>query len=226
MRGFRFRRWTAGFTAAAVIVLGLGTATPAPAGPVAVVADRVITVAGSLQSELGCPADWQPSCPQSELTKGTGTSYSGTFDVPAGGYELKVTVNGGWDENYGAGGVLRRPQHPAADRGTGRVAVRLRRHQPRAVGQAGQRGWWPVSRRQGAGHAKPATGPDEGAVLLPDGGPVRERRQVERRRRPHRGSADHRPRPDGQGLLPRRRPGRGDAEAGLHQVASVPLLSG
>jgi hypothetical protein len=108
------RRLTAGVTAAAMVVLGLGTATAAPAqvasaqlAPAAVAADRVITVAGSLQSELGCPADWQPACPQSELTKGTtGTQYGRVFDVPAGAYEYKVTVNGGWDENYGAGGTL------------------------------------------------------------------------------------------------------------------------
>jgi hypothetical protein len=45
-------RLVAGLISVAVVTLGLGTATPAPAGPVAVVADRVITVAGSLQSEL------------------------------------------------------------------------------------------------------------------------------------------------------------------------------
>jgi pullulanase-type alpha-1,6-glucosidase len=61
-----------------------------------------------LQSELGCPGDWTPSCPQSELAKGTtGTQYGKVFDVPAGAYEYKVTVNGSWDENYGAGGVLK-----------------------------------------------------------------------------------------------------------------------
>ncbi|MDX6253022.1 MAG: hypothetical protein QOF10_6382, partial [Kribbellaceae bacterium] len=98
-------RFTAGVTAVAVVALGLGTATPAPAR---VAADRVITIAGSLQSELGCPGDWTPSCPQSELAKGTtGTQYGKVFDVPAGAYEYKVTVNGSWDENYGAGGVLK-----------------------------------------------------------------------------------------------------------------------
>jgi pullulanase-type alpha-1,6-glucosidase len=113
-------RLVAALTSVALVTLGLGTAIPAPAGPVAVAAsvpasvtaDRVITLAGSLQSELGCPADWQPSCPQSELTKGSGTSYSKVFDVPAGAYELKVTVNGAWDENYGAGGVLNGPNIP------------------------------------------------------------------------------------------------------------------
>ncbi|TCC33464.1 pullulanase-type alpha-1,6-glucosidase [Kribbella sindirgiensis] len=99
MRGFR--RLTAGLTAAAVVVLGLGTAAPAPAQ---VAADRVITVAGSLQSELGCAADWDPGCDATSL--GASAPYTKVFDVPAGSYEFKVTVNRSWDENYGAGGVL------------------------------------------------------------------------------------------------------------------------
>ncbi|MEY2444949.1 MAG: hypothetical protein QOE00_1529, partial [Ilumatobacteraceae bacterium] len=68
-------------------------------------APHVITVAGSLQSELGCPADWQPACSSSELAPdGTGT-YSSLFALPAGAYEFKITVDGSWTENYGAGGV-------------------------------------------------------------------------------------------------------------------------
>ena len=106
-----FRRWTAGFTAAAVIVLGLGTATSAPAQ---VAAERVITLAGSLQSELGCPADWDPGCDATGL--GTSAPYTKVFDVPAGTYEYKVALNGAWDENYGAGGVLDGAQHPAGAR--------------------------------------------------------------------------------------------------------------
>jgi pullulanase-type alpha-1,6-glucosidase len=105
MRGFR--RWTAGFAAAAVVVLGLGTAAPAPAQ---VAADRVITVAGSLQSELGCAGDWDPGCDATSL--GASAPYTKVFDVPAGSYEFKVTVNKSWDENYGAGGVLNGPNIP------------------------------------------------------------------------------------------------------------------
>lgn len=90
---------------AAVAVVGLVASGVTPTAVADVRAERVITVAGSVQSELGCPADWQPDCAASRLVKGAGTSYSRTFDVPAGAYELKVTVNGSWDENYGAGGV-------------------------------------------------------------------------------------------------------------------------
>jgi glycosidase len=88
---------------AAALVLG-GAVGAAP-GAVADVPGRTITVAGDLQSELGCPGDWQPSCPQSELTQTGPTSYGAQFDLPAGSYQFKVTVNGSWDENYGADGV-------------------------------------------------------------------------------------------------------------------------
>jgi len=73
--------------------------------PLAHAADRVITLAGSLQSELGCPDDWQPSCAASELTQTGPTSYAKDFLVPGGSWQFKVTVNGSWDENYGADGV-------------------------------------------------------------------------------------------------------------------------
>ncbi|MFF0271188.1 pullulanase-type alpha-1,6-glucosidase [Kribbella sp. NPDC004536] len=105
MRGFR--RWTAGLTAAAVVVLGLATPTQAPA---AAAAERVITLAGSLQSELGCAGDWDPGCDATSL--GASAPYTKVFDVPAGSYEYKVTVNKSWDENYGAGGVLNGPNIP------------------------------------------------------------------------------------------------------------------
>jgi hypothetical protein len=95
------RRTTAVLAVIAATATGLVAAPLAPAAA----ADRVVTVAGSLQSELGCPADWQPSCAASELPLVSGTTYRRDFTVPAGSYELKVTINGSWDENYGADGV-------------------------------------------------------------------------------------------------------------------------
>ncbi len=71
----------------------------------AVAADRVVTVAGSLQDELGCSGDWQPDCAATELPNAGGTTYRQDFQVPAGTYEYKITINRSWDENYGADGV-------------------------------------------------------------------------------------------------------------------------
>ncbi|MDT4940653.1 MAG: hypothetical protein QOJ34_742, partial [Pseudonocardiales bacterium] len=85
--------------------LAVATASVVSAPAATADADRVITVAGDLQSELGCPADWQPSCPQSELAPIGPTTYGAQFTLPAGSYEFKLTVNGSWDENYGADGT-------------------------------------------------------------------------------------------------------------------------
>ena len=66
-----------------------------------------VTIAGSLQSEVGCPADWQPGCAATHLTfqpvEPNGV-WQATFTLPAGSYEYKVAINDSWDVSYGAGG--------------------------------------------------------------------------------------------------------------------------
>ena len=66
-----------------------------------------VALVGSLQSELGCPGDWQPECAATRLAPVAGSPgvFRATFDVPAGAFEYKVALNGSWDENYGAGGA-------------------------------------------------------------------------------------------------------------------------
>jgi glycosidase/fibronectin type 3 domain-containing protein len=74
--------------------------TPAPSA---------VTIAGSLQSELGCPGDWQPDCANTHLTYDAGDDvWQGSWDVPAGdtgSYEYKAALNNSWDENYGSHAV-------------------------------------------------------------------------------------------------------------------------
>src|SRR5512141_950075 len=61
-----------------------------------------VTVAGSLQSELGCAGDWDPACAMTHLVyDATDGVWQGTWTVPAGGYEYKAALNDSWDENYG-----------------------------------------------------------------------------------------------------------------------------
>lgn len=62
---------------------------------------RIITLVGSLQSEIGCSDDWQPSC-EASILEPTGTEgvYESTFTLPAGNYEYKVAVDQTWDEAY------------------------------------------------------------------------------------------------------------------------------
>ena len=64
----------------------------------------MVTVAGSLQSELGCDGDWQPDCSATQLTyDAVDGVWQQAFNVPAGSWEYKAPLNGSWDENYGAG---------------------------------------------------------------------------------------------------------------------------
>jgi hypothetical protein len=65
-----------------------------------------VTVAGSLQSEIGCPGDWDPACSASHLTFNPDNGlWEGTFQIPAGQYDYKVAIDDSWDINYGAGGA-------------------------------------------------------------------------------------------------------------------------
>ena len=75
--------------------------------PAAVLANHTptptsVTIAGSLQSELGCAGDWDAACAATHLAYDAGDDvWQGTWAVPAGGYEYKAALNDGWDENYG-----------------------------------------------------------------------------------------------------------------------------
>jgi pullulanase len=58
---------------------------------------------GSFGDELGCPGDWQPDCPATQLAfDASDRVWQGTWTVPAGNWEYKAALNGSWDENYGA----------------------------------------------------------------------------------------------------------------------------
>ncbi|HSL64530.1 MAG TPA: hypothetical protein VK874_07710, partial [Gaiellaceae bacterium] len=86
-----------GIAAAAALLLtvpsALGSHTPPPSG---------VTIAGSLQSELGCPGDWDPACAASGLAyDASDEAWQATFSLPAGSFEYKAALNGSWDENYG-----------------------------------------------------------------------------------------------------------------------------
>ena len=63
-----------------------------------------VTIAGSLQDELGCAGDWQPECSATFLTYDAEDDvWQRVFALPAGSFEYKAALNGGWSENYGAG---------------------------------------------------------------------------------------------------------------------------
>ena len=65
----------------------------------------MINVPGSWQAAAGCPGDWQPECEVTALAEGDDGLYTGTFDLPAGDYEAKVALDGGWTIHYGVDGA-------------------------------------------------------------------------------------------------------------------------
>ena len=70
--------------------------------PITRLTQPAVTIAGSLQSELGCPGDWDPGCSTTYLTfDASDDVWQGTWNVPAGNWEYKAALNNGWDENYG-----------------------------------------------------------------------------------------------------------------------------
>jgi glycosidase len=69
-----------------------------------------VTIAGSMQSEVGCPGDWAPDCATTHLTQdATDGIWQGTFTLPAGSFEYKAAINDSWDVNYGANAQLDGP---------------------------------------------------------------------------------------------------------------------
>jgi glycosidase len=90
-------------TAFVLVVTSLAPAASAPAAQAAPAsAPTSVTIAGDLQSELGCPGDWQPDCAATHLTYDASDDvWQGTFNVPAGSWQYKAALNDSWNENYG-----------------------------------------------------------------------------------------------------------------------------
>lgn len=72
----------------------------------------MVNVPGSWQAASGaCEGDWDPACEGSALTDNEDGTFSGTFDIPAGEYEVKVALDGAWTVNYGVDGELDGPNY-------------------------------------------------------------------------------------------------------------------
>ena len=67
-----------------LVLLPAATASDTP-NPTAV------TVAGSLQSEAGCPGDWDPACAMTHLAYDANDDvWQGTFSLPAGATSTRL----------------------------------------------------------------------------------------------------------------------------------------
>ncbi|GAB4439803.1 MAG: pullulanase-type alpha-1,6-glucosidase [Chloroflexi bacterium OHK40] len=109
-------RWSP--VAPLLLTLALGaallpTATARPSTQEPSPNPATVTIPGTIQSVLGCPADWQPACANTYLSYNQAFGlWSARFDLPAGSYEYKVALNDSWSENYGLGGVQNGPNIP------------------------------------------------------------------------------------------------------------------
>ena len=66
----------------------------------------IVTLAGNLQSKLGCASDFQPDCLRSWLQDIDGDGiYTLRATLPDGNYSTIVTINESFDERYGVGGM-------------------------------------------------------------------------------------------------------------------------
>ena len=100
-------------TCLSIIILISGVISPTPAFADHTTDPTSVTIAGSLQSELGCTGDWQPECAATHLTANTEDGvWQGTFIVPTGNWEYKAPLNDGWTENYGQNATFDGPNIP------------------------------------------------------------------------------------------------------------------
>jgi glycosidase len=71
----------------------LGSHTPDPTS---------VTIAGDLDSEIGCGSDWDPGCAAAHLSyDADDDAWQGSWTLPAGSFQYKAALNNSWDENYG-----------------------------------------------------------------------------------------------------------------------------
>ena len=95
------RRWL--LTGVSLIALLSQIVTPTPVMAEHTPDPASVTIVGSLQSELGCPGDWDPGCAATHLGFDAADGvWQGMWPVPAGNWEYKAALNNSWDENYGA----------------------------------------------------------------------------------------------------------------------------
>lgn len=75
-----------------------------------------VALAGNFGHALGAE-NWDPNHPSLQMTLVNAGTWQLSAELPAGQYSFKAVVNGSWDENYGAFGVLDGANHEFAHSG-------------------------------------------------------------------------------------------------------------
>ena len=113
----RFRASWRAVPVQALLILALLASLVAPLAPLAVPAAAQagplppplpapvrVSLAGSFQTALGCPADFDPTCPQTQLQDNRDGSWSAVLPVPPGDYVFRVVASSDADRALGEGG--------------------------------------------------------------------------------------------------------------------------
>lgn len=88
--------------ASQLVMLGLLGAALLFAAPAGATSPASVTIVGSLQSELGCGGDWDPTCAATHLTYDANDDvWQGPFSLLAGNWEYKAALDDAWTVNYG-----------------------------------------------------------------------------------------------------------------------------
>ncbi|GAA1975238.1 pullulanase-type alpha-1,6-glucosidase [Microbacterium pumilum] len=66
---------------------------------------KTVSIAGDLNSEMGCAGDWLPDCEQAQMKLVDGIWKLEFDDFAPGPYQYKVATDKSWDVNFGANGV-------------------------------------------------------------------------------------------------------------------------
>ena len=113
LRFSAFLRFVALFLLLALFLAGLSPVLAQRDDPQNIPPPESVTIAGTLQSPLGCPGDWNTQCEESMLTYDADNDlWWATFELEAGEYEYKAALNGTWDDNYGLGAQYYGPNIP------------------------------------------------------------------------------------------------------------------
>ncbi len=81
--------------------------------PAAIPPPQSVTIAGTIQPQLGCSGEWNTTCEESQLQYDAEDDlWIAAFDLTAGEYEYKAALNGSWADNYGLNAEYYGPNIP------------------------------------------------------------------------------------------------------------------
>ncbi|MCA9877670.1 MAG: hypothetical protein KC442_07810, partial [Thermomicrobiales bacterium] len=86
------------------LTFSVSAAQPGGQPPPPLPAPHRVSLAGDFQTALGCPADFDPSCPQTELNDNGDGTWSAVLPLPPGNYTFRVVASSDTDRSLGQGG--------------------------------------------------------------------------------------------------------------------------